>query len=222
LKDIKCAQVPHRVDFGGDRKVNKIYAGYAHSMAITKTYEIFVWGDGKMGQLGRSLRKAEEPLSVDDLSGRDVVKGACGHDNCAAITSDGKLYLWGGNDNNKLGIKSNNKFETAPKQVESMNGIKRVSCGFGHTAAINTNGELYTWGHGYFGQLGHDDFMTKNEPKKVTTGDIKFEKVKCGSYHTLALDKKNMVYCWGRGGVNLNQEPNNHKKIPDIVSYVKI
>jgi alpha-tubulin suppressor-like RCC1 family protein len=158
LKEIKCATGPTRIDFGGDRKIARIYAGYSHSMAITKNYETFVWGDGRLGQLGRSISSSNEPLAIDDLSGRDIKKGACGYDNCAAVSGDGKLYMWGGNGSFKLGIPNgNNEFETAPRLVDSLNNVRKVSCGFSHTAAINNNGELYTWGHGFYGQLGHGD-----------------------------------------------------------------
>lgn len=228
LKNVKFAQTPYKLDFGGDRKVNKIYAGYEHSMAISVVHEIFVWGAGKSGQLGRILDKSDEPLAIDDLAGREVIKGyfylnfsACGYDNCAAITIDGKLFVWGGNNSGKLGIDSKNQFESSPRDVSSLNGIKRVSLGMEHTAAINTNNELYTWGGGFFGQLGHGDNITKSQPKKVDYNDIKYEKVKCGNYQTVAVDKKGMVYVWGKGGYNLNQEPNKHKLFPEIIEDFK-
>ncbi len=222
LKELKCATMPMKVDFGADRKINKIYAGYSHSMAITKTSEIFVWGDGKLGQLGRAITSSNEPLAIDDLSGRDVIKGACGYDNCAAITNDGKLYMWGGNNSFKLGIPNgHNEYEANPRLVEALNAVKKISCGFAHTAAINSNGELYTWGHGFFGQLGHGDIITKKEPLKVDHNDLKYRKVKCGSYQTVAIDKKGQAYVWGRGGINLNQDPTKHKKLPEAVEDFK-
>jgi alpha-tubulin suppressor-like RCC1 family protein len=222
LKELKCAMMPQKVDFGADRKINKIYSGYSHSMAITKTSEIFVWGDGKLGQLGRAITSSNEPLAIDDLSGRDVIKGACGYDNCAAITNDGKLYMWGGNNSFKLGLSNgHNEYEANPRLVETLNGIKKISLGFAHSAAINSNGELYSWGHGFFGQLGHGDIITKKEPLKVDHNDLKYRKVKCGSYQTVAIDKKGQVYIWGRGGINLNMDPTKHKKLPEPVEDFK-
>ena len=51
---------------------------------------------------------------------------ACGFDNCAVISEDGKLYVWGGNDYNKLGIGSDEDFETQPTMVDSLTVIKTV------------------------------------------------------------------------------------------------
>jgi alpha-tubulin suppressor-like RCC1 family protein len=219
---IQSQETPCIVFFGKDRKIRKVYAGYSHSMAITASHEVYVWGDGKKGQTcqinSNEGNYVDQPRAIDELSGREVIQGACGFDNCAVITSDYKLYVWGGNASNKLGLlNSHNEFESTPRLVESLNAVKKVSLGYGHSAVINTNGELYTWGHGFFGQLGHGDTLTKKEPLKVDHLDLKYQKVKCGQYHTLAIDKKKQVYIWGRGGINLNADSSKHKLLPEIV-----
>jgi alpha-tubulin suppressor-like RCC1 family protein len=50
-----------------------------------------------------------------------------------------------------------------------------------------SNGELYSWGKGIDGQLGHGN--TKNVPKplKVEGFDKNVEQVSCGTNHTLVL-----------------------------------
>ena len=59
----------------GNKKINKIYAGNNHSMAIGANCEVFVWGDGESGQLGRSLTKSDTPIQVDDLSKFEIKSG---------------------------------------------------------------------------------------------------------------------------------------------------
>lgn len=75
LKGQKYAYDPTFLDLGSDRKVVKVYTGYAHGMAITDTYEVFLWGDGSSGQLGANKTKSEEPFPVDELAGKNVKKG---------------------------------------------------------------------------------------------------------------------------------------------------
>lgn len=128
--------------------------------------------------------------------------------------------MWGGNESNKLGLKSSNPKEISPKLVEMLNAIKKISLGYQHSAAISASGELFTWGHGFYGQLGHGDVVTRSEPKKVEFNDLKFKKVKCGSYQTVAIDRKGLVYIWGRGGMNLNLEPTKNKTVPELVSQL--
>ena len=95
--------------------------------------------------------------------------------------------------------------------------------GLNHVGAVNGNGDLYTWGHGFYGQLGHNDLNTYKLPKKVEFGEIKFDKIKCGTYQTLAIDKRELVYIWGRALTNLSLDKNKVK--PEMVRnyfYFKI
>jgi E3 ubiquitin-protein ligase HERC2 len=42
-----------------------------------------------------------------------------------------------------------------------------VACGGAHSAAITASGELYTWGKGRYGRLGHGDSDDQLKPKLV-------------------------------------------------------
>jgi alpha-tubulin suppressor-like RCC1 family protein len=139
---------------------------------------------------------------------------ACGHDNSAVITSESKVYVWGSNTSNKLGIKSQNPYEFAPKLLEELHSIEKISLGHNHSAAINTNKELFTWGHGFFGQLGHGGTNSISTPKKVEYMYTKFHKVKCGYYHTCAIDNKKKIYIWGRKKYNLSSDKDKDKPEP--------
>ena len=46
-----------------------------------------------------------------------------------------------------------------PRIIESLRGkdVVDVACGGAHSAAITASGELYTWGKGRYGRLGHGD-----------------------------------------------------------------
>lgn len=63
------------LNLGSERKIVKIYAGYAHAMAITDSSEVYLWGDGSNGQLGVNKTKSDEPFPIDELSGKNVKKG---------------------------------------------------------------------------------------------------------------------------------------------------
>ena len=45
--------------------------------------------------------------------------------------------------------------------------MRDISCGSSHSAAITSNGDLYTWGLGEYGRLGHGDNTTQLKPKQV-------------------------------------------------------
>ena len=53
--------------------------------------------------------------------------------------------------------------------IEALQGIRivKVAAGGAHSAAISAEGELYTWGKGRYGRLGHGDSDDQMKPKLV-------------------------------------------------------
>ena len=63
-------------------------------------------------------------------------------------------------------------------------------------AAVDINGDVYTWGDGSYYDLGHGNMTNLSYPKKVE----KLPKIKMvakGENHTLALDVDGNVWGWG-------------------------
>ena len=56
-----------------------------------------------------------------------------------------------------------------PRIIESLRGkeVVDISAGGAHSACITGNGELYTWGKGRYGRLGHGDSEDQTRPKLV-------------------------------------------------------
>ena len=57
-----------------------------------------------------------------------------------------------------------------PKLIEALRGmnVTHLACGSNHSAVIVDHKELYTWGSGEFGRLGHGDEETQFLPKLVS------------------------------------------------------
>ncbi|THG07190.1 hypothetical protein TEA_003712 [Camellia sinensis var. sinensis] len=138
---------------------------------------------------------------------------SCGAVHVVALSEDGLLQAWGYNEYGQLGrgvtcegrqgarvISAYAKFlDEAPELVK----IIQVSCGEYHTAAISENGEVYTWGLGSMGQLGHCSLQSGDKellPRRVVALDGIFIKdVACGGVHTCAVTEKGALYAWGGG-----------------------
>lgn len=88
--------------------VVSIACGDRHSIALTKSGELFSWGGtlhGKLGRTGQPLSNTNTGSTthahtagstgpfqvVSALSGKRVVKVACGHCHTAAVTDDGEV-----------------------------------------------------------------------------------------------------------------------------------
>uniref|UniRef100_H0V6J8 HECT-type E3 ubiquitin transferase n=1 Tax=Cavia porcellus TaxID=10141 RepID=H0V6J8_CAVPO len=125
-------------------------------------------------------------------------KGSDGH--TLAFTTEGEVFSWGDGDYGKLGH-GNSSTQKYPKLIQGpLQGkvVVCVSAGYRHSAAVAEDGELYTWGEGDFGRLGHGDSNSRNIPTLVK--DISnVGEVSCGSSHTIALSKDGRTV-WSFGG----------------------
>lgn len=75
------------------------------------------------------------------------------------IAKDGKLYMFG-NDFDEgaplIGVSRNvrGQLEANPVHIPLPEPIKRVSASTSHVVALSRTGNVYLWGHNFFGQLG--------------------------------------------------------------------
>nr|XP_032833323.1 probable E3 ubiquitin-protein ligase HERC4 [Petromyzon marinus] len=72
-------------------------AGAAHSLALTLTGGVFVWGANAHGQLGLDhLQDACEVVRLESLRARHVVQPSCGDRHTALLTKEGTVLILGG------------------------------------------------------------------------------------------------------------------------------
>lgn len=130
------------------------------SMVITTDGELWNWGIDFLGRLGREADGSRTPGKVMERV-RDV---DAGYAHTAALTEDGVLWAWGENDSGQLGNGGTGTvfecydgvslvYETLPVKV--MTDVVSVSAGENCTAAIRSDGSLWTWGSNNHGQLGN-------------------------------------------------------------------
>lgn len=70
-----------------------------------------------------------------------------------------EVFSWGSGANYQLGT-GNACIQKLPCKVDSLHGsvIKHLSAAKFHSVAVSARGELFTWGFGRGGRLGHPDF----------------------------------------------------------------
>lgn len=85
-----------------------------------------------------------------------------------------QVFSWGEGEDGKLGH-GNRLSLDRPRMIEALRSkrIRDIACGSSHSAAISSNGELYTWGLGEYGRLGHGDNLTQLRPKLVLISFIR-------------------------------------------------
>ncbi|KAJ8253382.1 hypothetical protein GJAV_G00212310 [Gymnothorax javanicus] len=73
----------------------------------------------------------------------------------------------------------------------------QVSCGFHHSVVLMENGDVYTFGYGQHGQLGHGDVNSRGAPTLVQALPGSSVQVTAGSNHTAVLLADGQVYTCG-------------------------
>ncbi|XP_048876533.1 probable E3 ubiquitin-protein ligase HERC1 isoform X3 [Brienomyrus brachyistius] len=188
----------------GFNDAQMIEAGQYCTFSVSADGSIKACGKGSYGRLGlgdsnnQSVPKKlvlEPPRIMRKVSSS---KGSDGH--TLAVTGDGEVFSWGDGDYGKLGH-GNSATQKYPKIIQGPllgKVVVCVSAGYRHSAAVTNDGELYTWGEGDFGRLGHSDSHSRNVPTLVK--DISgVGQVACGSSHTVAVAQDGRTV-WSFGG----------------------
>uniref|UniRef100_A0A1B6FAI1 BTB domain-containing protein n=1 Tax=Cuerna arida TaxID=1464854 RepID=A0A1B6FAI1_9HEMI len=128
------------------------------------------------------------------------VYGSLGNE-ALLITRDDEVYAIGPNTAGCLGL-GNLQSTLTPKKVEVLCGKNVVGFGYGsgpHVVAFTESGEIYTWGHNGYCELGNGTTNQILTPTLVNTNLLgkAIIEVACGSHHSLALSSDGEVYAWG-------------------------
>lgn len=151
-------------------------------MILNKNGHVYSCGWNNKGQLGQPEK--EDKLNFERVRGilenEIIVDIACGWDSSAAITNEGKLYMWGSNSFGQLGIdplKLRHSYE--PIETIPCERIEQIAMGLRHTAVITRDHRILACGAASKGQLGlknnfNDDVerKTKHNYYPFTYGNL--------------------------------------------------
>lgn len=185
--------------------------------------EVRIWGTSSRGLLGlgKDVHEQKTPRTIPALAAKGVVKISLGEYHAACCTTKGEVYVWGTNKSLCLGV---GRRETAwkPEQVKFSSNIYIVDvhCGSNFTIAVGDQGEVYTWGRGRHGVLGHGTEKDAEVPKKVAMLPP-VRGVATGGMHTFAWTATNRVFCWGDGrAYKLGQDNQDDCLSPEPVDAI--
>lgn len=136
-------------------------------------------------------QKSQEAIANKLSSqGSEIVQVSLGLWHSGAVTADGSLWMWGGNDWGQIGDGTTTDRSTPVKIMEN---VKSVSLGSGFSAAIKNDGSLWMWGNNDYGMLG--TIGPHYSPIKVLDG---VAQVSLGADHVAAITNDGALFMWGR------------------------
>lgn len=166
LNDRNDRLVPEEVAAINGEKFTMVACGWRHTIAISDSGSLYTYGWSKYGQLGHGDNEDHlVPCRVEGLRNAHITQISGGWRHTMALDVDGQLYGWGWNKFGQLGV-GDNIDHSGPQRVKlpSEEEVVRVSCGWRHTVAITSKSNVFSWGRGTSGQLGHGDILDRNMP----------------------------------------------------------
>nr|CAB3452005.1 unnamed protein product [Digitaria exilis] len=157
-------------------------------------------------------------LTLEDTKGRTPVDllscpvSQANGDSPDAVATE--VFSWGSGTNYQLGT-GNAHIQKLPCKVDTLHGsyIKTVAASKFHSVAVSSDGELYTWGFGRGGRLGHPDIHSLLElpfccsgqttavitPRQVTVGlgRKRVNVVAAAKHHTVIATEAGELFTWG-------------------------
>eukprot|EP00246_Nothoceros_aenigmaticus_P002684 TRINITY_DN13533_c0_g1_i1.p1 TRINITY_DN13533_c0_g1~~TRINITY_DN13533_c0_g1_i1.p1 ORF type:complete len:452 (-),score=54.98 TRINITY_DN13533_c0_g1_i1:408-1763(-) len=169
LGDREDRLVPAEVAPVPGEKMDLVACGWRHTIAVAESGRVYTFGWSKYGQLGHGDHEDHlVPHQVAALKDKTIVQVSGGWRHTVALDSEGRLYGWGWNKFGQIGC-GNNEDQNSPQLLKSLSDEKvtQVSCGWRHTLAVTEAGNVYSWGRGTSGQLGHGDAVDIALPKRI-------------------------------------------------------
>ena len=145
-----------------DKMIEDFFEGEDCMFAKSKTNQIYSWGENDHGQLGRGFKSNDVvvPGIIKFFTDKKIVQISCCSSHCLALSSDGKVYGWGHNDEGEAGSKKNtfntnfnsiltSNINTIPELIDLKNAIKFINCCDNSSFAVDIEGNAYYWGKQY-------------------------------------------------------------------------
>lgn len=201
-------------------------AVFNYSYAIDSAGQLYAWGDNFYGQICidipgeiRIAVNLSTALIWPTITDKNIKMIAGGESHSLAIASTGELYAWGNNTNGQVGNNSvsivrtpvnlsNTQFSGGVTNELYEKVFRTIAAGTAHSLAIDSSGQLYTWGYNDYGQLG--DNSTTGSRTAINLSAAEFvggvanplygkhiQSIAAGYSHSLAIDSSGQLYAWG-------------------------
>lgn len=123
------------------------------------------------------------------LNSKNVCQVAAGDQHSLALSVFGEVWAWGGSPFGQLGHGGIIDILHPTPLLERHNippNVKHIACGYTYSLAVTSNGEVYSWGQGESGELGHAPKVLAYAPTQINDFQ-RIESIAGGHRHSAAV-----------------------------------
>jgi alpha-tubulin suppressor-like RCC1 family protein len=182
---------------GGGTNWSTISAGYGMGSGIKTDGTLWTWGQNQFGSLASNSTTSRSSPGTVAGNTCDWSKVSNGYRFGLAIKTDGSLWSWGYGCYGRLG--NNSVACTSSPGTVAGGGTTWCQMGAGmiHSAAVKTDGTLWTWGCGSLGSLGNNSTANTSSPVTVAGGGTTWCQAVAGCQTTLGIKTDGTLWTWG-------------------------
>lgn len=194
-----------------DFRYTQIGAGYGYTAALGSDGNAYAWGSGDCGHLGtddHGSRSRAGKVKTPAGTNPDFrfTRITVAEHSVFALGSDGNAYAWGKNSDGQLGDGTESQRWTPVKVMKPSSSPEitytQISCIYGSTLALGSDGNAYGWGANESGQLGNGNKRVAVSAVKVAApataaNGFRYIQVSAGHSHSLAIGSDGNAYAWG-------------------------
>lgn len=220
------------------KSVTSISIGVDHACAVANA-DLFCWGNNANGRTGlnttnstpsaptkvttfRTASNSNVPNGPNNMTPAVSAVSVGSNFSCAIV--NGTVSCFGSNANGRTGLGTTSGDQLVPRQISGTPGTyyaTTISAGTHHVCAVlnggnsAANGNLFCWGHGANGRLGHNATSDSSTAVRINGGDTIDSSVNpatephrvrrvgvnisAGDASTCAV-ANGVILCWGAGG----------------------
>jgi len=221
---IQIASVTRRLTAQSARHVLSIDQGgrvcAAGDSALEEEGECFIAHLGLGDEWGAPVDR-ERPAPIELPEGTAaIVEVAAGDLHSLLLSSSGSVWSFGGGWEGPLGHGDAGSC-AVPRPVLALAAVRieHIAAGGAHSLAVSDEGQVWSWGWGLYGQLGHGDTRSLCAPRRIEQAPTHVAQVAAGHAHTLLVCQRGRVYTCGRADSGqLGHGPEGQRLTPHVVN----
>jgi alpha-tubulin suppressor-like RCC1 family protein len=201
------------------RTITSISCGGGNTFAIDTTGTLHAWGANGNGQLGNnSVTNSPLPINIStfgSLIGQSVAKISGGSTHTICLDTTGNIHTWGNSGQGQLG-NNTTSFSRIPINISTFGSLigltmSQIAVGSMHNLAIDSTGNVHSWGYNVNGQVGNNSTTNVLVPIVLSNFGSLIGRttihISCGDAHSVAIDTTGYLHSWGNN--NFGQLGNN-------------
>ena len=203
--------------------VLSVSCGYAHTLIITNDDNLWSCGYNQCGQLCHGDQ--EDRSSPQKTSFSNILKISTGLNHSIFQNDKGEIFSCGYNQDGACGLGHFNSPQITPSLIlNAPSNIVQIVCGGGQSLFLDSDGNVFSVGYNFYGQLGLGNNLRQNVLHKIPNiPSIKV--ISCVAANCYLIDFEGNLWTFGYnsfGQLEHGDKTNkNHIYVPIVISTLK-